>query len=253
MRTLSLLFLLFACALADDSIVQTTHGPIQGKVYSTYRSFEVYFELSAKTYSRRVYPMLPLRLMTWDLPALSHQRPGLTCCPLKSGNLVAHKTVYSLLVRFHSWRPKRPDTCPEAVSEDCLYLNVYTPSTTGNTPLPVMVFIHGGHFDQGSSGTAQFSNFLVTFQPTGVETLPSPFPWNFSTICHTLDLLLQDVFFMMEETSLRREMWSLLPFLTVWVLWVGSSLTTSLETLVLKTNWYACKGRRRQNNARSCR
>ncbi len=37
-------------------------------------------------------------------------------------------------------------------SEDCLYLNVWVPSgTAASSRLPVMVFIHGGNFDQGSS------------------------------------------------------------------------------------------------------
>eukprot|EP01062_Namystynia_karyoxenos_P065954 TRINITY_DN59_c0_g1_i1.p1 TRINITY_DN59_c0_g1~~TRINITY_DN59_c0_g1_i1.p1 ORF type:complete len:574 (+),score=236.68 TRINITY_DN59_c0_g1_i1:95-1723(+) len=53
-------------------------------------------------------------------------------------------------------------TCPPKVSEDCLYLNVYGPATAaGNASarLPVMVFIHGGNFDQGSGGVALYEGF----------------------------------------------------------------------------------------------
>lgn len=33
---------------------------------------------------------------------------------------------------------------PNAVSEDCLYLNIWSPDITAEEKLPVMVFIHGG-------------------------------------------------------------------------------------------------------------
>lgn len=36
-------------------------------------------------------------------------------------------------------------------SEDCLYLNVYRPQSRSGTPLPVLVFFHGGAFKFGSA------------------------------------------------------------------------------------------------------
>ena len=57
--------------------------------------------------------------------------------------------------------------CPQAegvmggasVSEDCLYLNVYTPEDSDN--LPVMVWIHGGAFISGSGGEPYDPSRLV--------------------------------------------------------------------------------------------
>lgn len=46
-----------------------------------------------------------------------------------------------------------PHTCPEKMSEDCLTVNVFAPLLKNlSKPVPVMIFIHGGHFDQGYSG-----------------------------------------------------------------------------------------------------
>jgi para-nitrobenzyl esterase len=36
------------------------------------------------------------------------------------------------------------------VSEDCLFLNVWTPQKTSGSPLPVLVYVYGGGFNEGS-------------------------------------------------------------------------------------------------------
>ena len=47
-----------------------------------------------------------------------------------------------------------PKTCPAVQSEDCLYLNIYTPSVEqlNDELVNVFVFIHGGNFKQGYGG-----------------------------------------------------------------------------------------------------
>jgi para-nitrobenzyl esterase len=44
-----------------------------------------------------------------------------------------------------------PGETPPAVSEDCLYLNIWTPARTPDDHLPVMVWIYGGGYVNGSA------------------------------------------------------------------------------------------------------
>src|SRR5277367_3567473 len=45
---------------------------------------------------------------------------------------------------------------PPPISEDCLYLNIWTPAQSADDRLPVMVWIHGGGFDHGTGGAVGY-------------------------------------------------------------------------------------------------
>jgi para-nitrobenzyl esterase len=88
------------------------------------------------------------------------------------------------------WRPPAPPapfaapwsalavgpSCPQPgareASEDCLYLNVYSPTLDSAARLPVMVFIHGGSFVTGSGGINLYDGAaLVRQQQVVVVTI----------------------------------------------------------------------------------
>lgn len=48
--------------------------------------------------------------------------------------------------------PVPPLMCTPTTSEDCLYLNIYTPNLEPTANLPVIVFFHGGNYIGGSGG-----------------------------------------------------------------------------------------------------
>ncbi|WP_205955335.1 carboxylesterase/lipase family protein [Pantoea stewartii] len=60
---------------------------------------------------------------------------------------------------------------PGVFSEDCLYLNVWTPELQPEVPLPVMVWLHGGGFTIGSGGLAPYSGKPLASRGAVVVTL----------------------------------------------------------------------------------
>ncbi|MEI6841630.1 MAG: carboxylesterase family protein [Methanomicrobiales archaeon] len=57
------------------------------------------------------------------------------------------------------FQPPLPRSPPARMSEDCLYLNVWTPAQSANEKLPVMVFFYGGGFAQTAPyGTIEVYN-----------------------------------------------------------------------------------------------
>ncbi|MBE5905828.1 MAG: carboxylesterase family protein [Lachnospiraceae bacterium] len=61
----------------------------------------------------------------------------------------------SHLLGYHDYRMQWGDEYREAMSEDCLYLNVFAPSKQ-NKPLPVIFYIHGGSLTTGQSSYTEY-------------------------------------------------------------------------------------------------
>src|SRR5262249_24131207 len=115
---------LSACTEDGDSapVVTIATGQVRGTA-----------TLAMKSWRGIPYAAPPVGALRWKPPVAPAVRPG-----------ISDATSYAP----HCAQLASPFGQP-SMSEDCLYLNVYTPITPG--PHPVMVWLHGGAFYLGQS------------------------------------------------------------------------------------------------------
>jgi len=108
---------------ANNATVQTKNGPISGKT-----------EAGVRIYLGIPFAAPPVGDLRWKPPQ-----------PFKSCKKVRDCTEFGPACPQPKARPNLGKT-----SEDCLYLNVWTPAKSADEKLAVMVFIHGGAFLVGA-------------------------------------------------------------------------------------------------------
>jgi hypothetical protein len=88
------------------------------------------------------------------------------------GKACAKRLNFQMPAGRHHILRLRPFIKPSfRLNEDCLYLNIWTPAKSAKDRLPVMVWIHGGGFTRGFSGTSSYN--LNNYQPA--TSTPSSF------------------------------------------------------------------------------
>lgn len=132
LRFVSLMVLLNLCstiACADDSIVRTHSGSVRGAL-----------DNGVIVFKGIPFAAPPIGNLRW--------RPPESAVPWREV-----LPADSFKPQCMQVGPPLPTMPVEPVSEDCLYLNVWTPQRRIRGGHPVMVFVHGGQFKRGSPST----------------------------------------------------------------------------------------------------
>jgi para-nitrobenzyl esterase len=117
-------------SLHGSEVVQTDRGKVEGTVNA---------DASIRTYRGIPYAAPPVAALRWKAPQPSPKWNG-----VKSAREFGSRCMQDHIFQDMLFRDKEP-------SEDCLYLNVWTPAKSQNAKLPLMVWIYGGGFTAGAS------------------------------------------------------------------------------------------------------
>lgn len=129
---LGLALLLIGAAPAEEGpVASTASGPVRGATVANVTSFKGIPYASP--------PVGPLR---WHAPA-----PARPWTNVRDATAYGNDCVQARL-------PGDVANTKLPMSEDCLFLNLWTPQPRSGAKLPVMVYIHGGGFSTGSGSAA---------------------------------------------------------------------------------------------------
>ena len=132
-----LLVCLQAIVSAQSGIIDTKYGRVEG-----------YREENIRIFKGIPFASPPVGDLRWKAPQPPVTWKGIKKCLAFSASPIQPKPV-----PFLCWS-KEFIAPPTPLSEDCLYLNVWTGASSASEKRPVFVWIYGGGFISGSAGCA---------------------------------------------------------------------------------------------------
>nr|QIK02111.1 carboxylesterase 11 [Holotrichia parallela] len=135
-----------------DPIVETEQGKLRGRIDCDYRGVKFY------SFQGIPYAKPPLGKLRFKAPQPPESWPGVRDATQEGSECYSTHIILNTIVG----------------SEDCLFLNVYTPNlpSRGECPLkPVMFWIHGGGFTSGSGNSDMYGPQYLIAEDVVVVTI----------------------------------------------------------------------------------
>lgn len=139
LRFLLLIFALPLLASAQKPIIQTVNGKVQGRANA---------DKTVRAFKGIPFAAPPVGELRWKAPQPVANWSGVRVCDDFSASPMQNKPA-----PFYCWTEEFIAR-PEPLSEDCLYLNVWTSNWAKCAPQPVFVWIYGGGLSSGSANCA---------------------------------------------------------------------------------------------------
>ena len=151
MKMLFIVFLLAGSFVltASAQVVETANGRVEGVTKPT----------GIKVFKGIPYAAPPVRELRWKPPQPVENWTGIRPAD-RFGPRCMQRRVFGDMI-FRS----------EGMSEDCLYLNVWTPSTSSSEQLPVLVYIYGGGFMAGDGSEPRYDGESMARKDMVVVTM----------------------------------------------------------------------------------
>lgn len=130
------LFVFVGCTKTPPNILQTDKGKVKG-VYNTDKTVRIFKGIP--------YAAPPIGELRWAAPQPIEAWNDIKSCTQFSASPIQNKPE-----PFYCWTEEFIAQ-PEPLSEDCLYLNVWTSAKSETEKLPVFVWIYGGGLVSGSA------------------------------------------------------------------------------------------------------
>ncbi len=143
MKQLLLLFLSISLfANAQNTLIKTQNGSIQGSTNA---------DKSVCIFKGIPFAAPPVGNLRWKAPQPVNNWKGVKQCTEFQASPIQNKPA-----PFYCWTEEFIAQ-PEPLSEDCLYLNVWTAAKNKTEKRPVLVWIYGGGLNSGSANCAIYN------------------------------------------------------------------------------------------------